>query len=645
MVDAPPDKMSQHDSLPEAHTAHARARQQAGLVILGMHRSGTSCLAGMLQCAGFFAGEVVRWSAHNRRGTREDPRINDLNELILQISGGSWNTPPHQIRWTPEAATERDRLLAELRDSGAPWIFKDPRTLMVLPFWLDGGGTIGRLGIWRNPLAVAQSLATRNGMPFAQGLELWAAYNAALIIEHRRSPFPIVCFDLPREAFVAAVRSALGALGRDFISLSRLDLDRLGEFFDDTLVHQSAAFTDPVSALAGLPGVGASLVETVAREYRELCIVSGCVAPEGQPPSQGTTVSGAVLDGLIDIEKAAAAGDPDAAWEVCSAMLESFPQRVDLWLRLVDLAKASGDEARYANSITRGLAALPADPHLGLQQAKLHWKAGAHDEAVRAAERMAALAPDWIELRVQLGAWAGARKRWAEVEKWLAPVTTEGRTNRRSAVLRGVAAIHCGDVERGNRLIATALEGADRQERAAGLYKWGAALRAVGQLYEASPRLIESLALRPAAADVATTLASLQEQLGNAEAGLATARAALEAGADSPGLRLAAARIGEGLGQEPDQDIAAGLKLDPRHPGLRRLAGQRAYLQGDFSRALDHFLTAAAGRNPIAALLGAARCHAKLGNRADAFAALERVLSMDPDHVQARRLRDELARP
>ena len=41
------------------------------LLILGMHRSGTSCLAGMLRDAGVFMGEVSEANAYNRKGNLE----------------------------------------------------------------------------------------------------------------------------------------------------------------------------------------------------------------------------------------------------------------------------------------------------------------------------------------------------------------------------------------------------------------------------------------------------------------------------------------------------------------------------------------------------------------------------------------------
>jgi len=42
------------------------------MLILGMHRSGTSCLAGCLQAAGLISGEVNIQAMYNAKGNREN---------------------------------------------------------------------------------------------------------------------------------------------------------------------------------------------------------------------------------------------------------------------------------------------------------------------------------------------------------------------------------------------------------------------------------------------------------------------------------------------------------------------------------------------------------------------------------------------
>src|SRR5687767_5571871 len=122
-----------------------------------MHRSGTSCLAGMLAAGGVAsAGQAVRnWD--NARGHFEMLDVVRLNEAVLAHSGGHWLSPPREIRWTSEHAAARDHIL-RARLNGLPALIKDPRTLLVLPFWRATQLTFRVVGIVRHPLAVARSL-------------------------------------------------------------------------------------------------------------------------------------------------------------------------------------------------------------------------------------------------------------------------------------------------------------------------------------------------------------------------------------------------------------------------------------------------------------------------------------------------------
>ena len=64
------------------------------IAVLGMHRSGTSALVGSLQQRGLFLGRHSTRNTYNLRGNRENPDVVQLNEDILEHSGGSWHAPP-----------------------------------------------------------------------------------------------------------------------------------------------------------------------------------------------------------------------------------------------------------------------------------------------------------------------------------------------------------------------------------------------------------------------------------------------------------------------------------------------------------------------------------------------------------------------
>jgi hypothetical protein len=207
-------------------------RPERVISVLGMHRSGTSCLAGSLEQQGLFLGEVNTSAPWNRRGNRERFDIMHLQGDILESSGGTWDDPPATVRWEPEHF-ERARAILSEHAGSAVWGFKDPRTLLTLDGWRQLVPDLQPVGIFRHPLRVAQSLQARNGMALETGLALWKAYNERLIELHEGAPFPVVCFDEEPPKLEAKLRRA-----GEMVGLRRLPPDE--PFFTDELRNAPA---------------------------------------------------------------------------------------------------------------------------------------------------------------------------------------------------------------------------------------------------------------------------------------------------------------------------------------------------------------------------------------------------------------------
>lgn len=212
------------------------------IVVLGMHRSGTSCLAGMLAAAGLAsAGEAVRgWD--NQRGHHEMLDAVRLNDAVLAHSGGHWLAPVPEVRWTPEHAAVRDRLLSATV-AGRPALLKDPRTLLVLPFWRASTVPFRVISIVRHPLSAARSLVAWRGMSLAQGVALWSAHNHALAADHARHGHPLIDFERPRDEVVAQVQAIARAWAPD------CDTTALAAAYDEHLVHHDDADAPSVAGL------------------------------------------------------------------------------------------------------------------------------------------------------------------------------------------------------------------------------------------------------------------------------------------------------------------------------------------------------------------------------------------------------------
>lgn len=202
------------------------------VMVLGMHRSGTSSLTGSLQQLGLYLGEVFTENPFNRKGNRENARIMDLNNAILAHNGGSWDSPPSTLTWTETHSKERDAIIHDFEaEPVAMWGFKDPRVLLTFPFWQESLPHLKLAGTFRHPAKVARSLWNRNHMPLEQGLSLWRSYNLRLLELHRDREFPIISFDTSPEEYLKSIQYVAHYLG-----LPATDSAGSGEtFFDHSL--------------------------------------------------------------------------------------------------------------------------------------------------------------------------------------------------------------------------------------------------------------------------------------------------------------------------------------------------------------------------------------------------------------------------
>ena len=214
-----------------------RKSQIACLCVLGMHRSGTSCLTGIMQNFGVELGEVYTENPANKKGNRENSRIVFLNDAVLIHNQGSWDNPQVAVRWTKEMAHERDSIIKELDARGAThWGFKDTRTLFTLPFWLEAIDKPAFIGTFRHPQRVALSLNKRDGAPLATSLELWCRYNKRLLEVARQFNVALVDFDAAPDDYLNDAIGKLIALG-----LNAGKEAEARSFFDAGLRNQAAS--------------------------------------------------------------------------------------------------------------------------------------------------------------------------------------------------------------------------------------------------------------------------------------------------------------------------------------------------------------------------------------------------------------------
>ncbi len=185
------------------------------VLILGMHRSGTSCLAGCLESCGLFLGEVSRLGRFNAKGNRESKTIWKLHDQILALNKGAWHAPPETVVVHPALKGRIREHIASLSCNARSAGVKDPRTLLILDVWKQLIGSDCRcVGTFRHPIAVAQSLAKRVGMTTRKALALWVRYNSELVRHHKATGFPLVEYDLVDSArYVSSVCNIARSVG------------------------------------------------------------------------------------------------------------------------------------------------------------------------------------------------------------------------------------------------------------------------------------------------------------------------------------------------------------------------------------------------------------------------------------------------
>jgi len=152
------------------------------LVILGMHRSGTSLITRALANAGLAVGDpgdLLVDQEDNPHGFYERRDVVALNDALLEHQSATWFAPPDEIIPADFAGAETSKIFASLPEQG--WLLKDPRMTLTWPHWQESCSGAGLLFVYRNPWSVARSLHKRHGFPMSFGLALWQRYNAAAL--------------------------------------------------------------------------------------------------------------------------------------------------------------------------------------------------------------------------------------------------------------------------------------------------------------------------------------------------------------------------------------------------------------------------------------------------------------------------------
>ncbi|MBK6508276.1 MAG: glycosyltransferase [Haliea sp.] len=149
------------------------SERRKNLVILGMHRSGSSVISGALAKCGFHRD--IDDDARMMNSGELPARLNvvAINDKLLSEVGSTWFQPAPVAK---QKVLEIQQYVAAL-DRCSPWLLKDPRLVFTWPAWDSALRSAAKLFVYRSPLAVATSLNKSHGFPIEYGLDLWEIYN------------------------------------------------------------------------------------------------------------------------------------------------------------------------------------------------------------------------------------------------------------------------------------------------------------------------------------------------------------------------------------------------------------------------------------------------------------------------------------
>jgi len=148
------------------------------ILITGMHRSGTSMLAGLLYKAGADFGSPENFYPADRWNPDGYFEQRDIQRINIKLLHGSWGKLSYLCLPSPQTVLSRGRRLAETLAAVSKRIenqvVKENRFCITLPAWQQAGLELEKVIIClRNPWDVAYSLKKRNRLPVAIGFKLW----------------------------------------------------------------------------------------------------------------------------------------------------------------------------------------------------------------------------------------------------------------------------------------------------------------------------------------------------------------------------------------------------------------------------------------------------------------------------------------
>lgn len=223
------------------------------IVVLGMHRCGTSVITRALSTLGVELGDRLMppSDGNNDKGFWEDIDFNLLNIELLKTLGHDWHT------LTPVCITEwQNPLLDTFKPQAKALVqqrfentncfgVKDPRMARTLPFWIpifeSLGLEIAYVIACRNPANAARSLASRDGFELEKGYFLWQEHMLLSLKYSENASRVFIDYDLLLQNPDKQIQRMAKALELSFDTEKREFNDFKEHFLEKGLRHHKLA--------------------------------------------------------------------------------------------------------------------------------------------------------------------------------------------------------------------------------------------------------------------------------------------------------------------------------------------------------------------------------------------------------------------
>lgn len=256
------------------------AATRRAVLVLGMHRSGTSAFTRVLSLLGADLPAALQPpDVGNELGFWEPAELVVIHDEMLAAAGSSWDDyRALPLEWSNgDAASEfRGRMLAVLRKDFANsslFTLKDPRVCRFVPLWnrvlRDFQTEPSYAMVYRNPLEVAASLRARNQFGTTFSCLLWLRHVLDAERFSRGGKRAWVAFDAVLQDWRPAISKAATALGLELPRLNDPDAAAAIDAYLSPQQRHHRRTTAELNADPEVPAWANRVYEAIEREQDE----------------------------------------------------------------------------------------------------------------------------------------------------------------------------------------------------------------------------------------------------------------------------------------------------------------------------------------------------------------------------------------